>query len=890
MANDNNIFRNGSVWLKADFHMHTKADKEFKYEGEENQYIQKYIEKLENTNTRIGVVTNHNKFDNDEYKALRKAAGKKGIYLLSGVELSVNDGSNGIHALIVFQYKRWVINNDNYIDQFLNSAFEGISNRENSNTRCKYNLSDLFKKLDEHRKGGRDSFIVMAHIEQNCGFCKELDGGRIMQLAKDEHFKKNVLAFQKLRTNELKSNLVTWFEGENKLPAFIEGSDCKNINEIGGCGKQKDENGSDIVKACYLKIGDFNFEAIKYALIDMDNRLALAKPTIKNAFIQSISFEGGLLSNTVLNFSPELNCFIGIRGSGKSSILEILRYTLGISLGNQASDKDYKNGLIEHVLKSGGKVIVHVVNNHKKEYRIEKIYGQKEDIYENNVRIDVPSIDTVFQTPVYFGQKDLSSKHIDFEADLVKKLIGSRLDTIKSKISQKSAEIEDVISQLKKLENLEELKREIEAGIKATEFRLREFKEKGVEEKLKQQSKFESDISKFNEIISELKNYQNSLYSIINNYHHFFISTSFESDENKDIFEQAEKVFKQLIVEFKNLNGIKQNTDTYIAEFEKLNEHLQEKKDNLKEAFAKIKREIDVPNLSPDDFLKLNRKIETSKLKLVEIDKSEKKKNELNKLLNDKISELNKLWHEEYKILEHEVTRINKYESSLSISVDYKGRKDIFDAKLRQIFSGSGIRGATYDNIKTQYMDFIEIYRDIDSLNLKLNISDNLITELKKRFFENIFELLTFRIEDKFTIKYNKKPLGDHSLGQRATALILFLLAQRETDVLIIDQPEDDLDNQTIYEDVIKQIKALKGNMQFIFATHNANIPVLGDSEKIISCKYSESKIHTIAGTIDNPETQEQIVTIMEGGQEAFNRRKNIYELWSHKNERTGTS
>jgi len=100
---------------------------------------------------------------------------------------------------------------------------------------------------------------------------------------------------------------------------------------------------------------------------------------------------------------------------------------------------------------------------------------------------------------------------------------------------------------------------------------------------------------------------------------------------------------------------------------------------------------------------------------------------------------------------------------------------------------------------------------------------------------------------------------------------------------LIIDQPEDDLDNQTIYEDVIKAIKFLKGNMQFIFATHNANIPVLGDSEKILSCKYSESKIEVHDGTIDNYETQKQIVTIMEGGEEAFNRRKNIYELWSIK-------
>lgn len=877
------VFENGSIYLKADFHLHTKADKEFSYEGEENSFINDYVTELSKKNIGIGIITNHNKFDLEEYKALRKKALRENVFLIPGVELSINDGSNGIHCLIAFNYESWVKNNENFIEQFLNSAFEGVANRENENARCKYSLSDLFKKLEEHRKSRRDTFIVMAHIEQRSGFYKELEGGRITEIAKDEHFRRNVLAFQKLKTKDFKVNLITWFGSEKELPAFVEGSDCKNISEIGLCGKQKDKAGNEIEKATWLKIGDFNFEAVKYALTDKDYRISTKKPEIKNAYIKSISFEGGLLDQTKIDFSPELNNFIGIRGSGKSSILEILRYALGISLGSQASDKEYKNGLIEYVLKSGGKVIVHVVNNLGKEYRIEKIYGQKEDIYEYDKRLDIPSIDTVFKRPVYFGQKDLSNKHIDFEADLVKKLIGDRLDGIKSKIFQKSSEMKETISQLKKLENLEEIKKEIESEIKDAEFKLKEFKEKGVGEKLKQQSKFESDISKFNEITGELINFRKDLFDIIDNYQHFFQNVKFETDENKDIFNEAEKVFKIISEDFNKLNEINLNTDKNVIEFKKLNEKLNDKKENLKEEFAKIKREINVPNLSPDDFLKLNRKIETSKLKLIEIEKSERKKNELRKTLNDKISELNKLWYEEYKILEREVSRINEYENSLSITVEYKGRKDIFDKKLRQIFSGSGIRGATYENIKSQYMDFIEIYRDLDSINSKLNISDSLISEFKKRFMENIFDLLTFRIKDKFTIKYNDKPLSDHSLGQRATALILFLLAQKETDVLIIDQPEDDLDNQTIYEDVIKQIKSLKGNMQFIFATHNANIPVLGDSEKIISCSYSESKIHTITGTIDNPETHEQIVTIMEGGKEAFNRRKNIYELWSNK-------
>ncbi len=881
MVNENNIFKNGSIWLKADFHLHTKADKEFKYDGDENQYVKNYIEQLRNEDVGVGVITNHNKFDLEEYKALRKSALKEDICLVAGVELSVNDGFNGIHCIIAFENESWVINGNNFIEQFLNAAFEGIVNRENKNTRCQYNLASLFNKLEEHRKAERDSFIVMAHIEQKNGFCKELEGGRIEQIVNDGHFNKNVLGFQKLRTSDLRNNLALWFKGEKNIPAFLEGSDPKQLNEVGVAGRQKDENGNEIEKESFFKIGDYNFKAIKYSLIDRDNRIATERPEINNAYVKSITFEGGLLDQTEINLSPELNNFIGIRGSGKSSVLEILRYTLGISLGNQASDRDYKNSLIEHVLKSGGKVVVNVVNEHEKEYRIEKIYGQKEDIYDNDGRVNAPSVNTVFQEPVYFGQKDLSNKNIEFEADLVKKLIGNRLENIQSRINKKADEIESIVSASKKLDNLDELKKEVNNNIKDAECKLKLYKEEGVEDKLRQQSRFDSDETKINESLNEIANFNNALESLINDYTAYFDSTALKSEENREIFLEADNLFKMVVIEFNKLNCIKSNVAKYAGGFKGILNKLNEKKENLKEDFAKIKRNIDIPYLNPDNFLKLNRQVENSKLKIIEIDKLEKKRIEYKTLLNNKISELNCLWYEEYQILAKEVLRINEYDSSLSISVAYKGRNDKFLEKLQQVLKGSGIRGATYTTIQLIYKDFVEIYRDLENLGEKLNISESLLAELKKRFNDNFFDLINFRVEDRFTIKYNDKPLKEHSLGQRATALILFLLAQKETNVLIIDQPEDDLDNQTIYEDVIRAIKTLKGEMQFIFATHNANIPVLGDSEKIISCKYSEDKIDVDDGTIDNHTTQEQIVTIMEGGEEAFNRRKNIYEIWS---------
>lgn len=96
-----------------------------------------------------------------------------------------------------------------------------------------------------------------------------------------------------------------------------------------------------------------------------------------------------------------------------------------------------------------------------------------------------------------------------------------------------------------------------------------------------------------------------------------------------------------------------------------------------------------------------------------------------------------------------------------------------------------------------------------------------------------------------------------------------------------MEYKEKALDNQTIYDEVIKELLKLKGSMQFIFATHNANIPVLGDSEKIMVCSFEDAnRIALNDGSIDTTSIQQDIIRIMEGGQDAFNRRKNIYTIW----------
>mgnify|MGYP002797699414 CR=1 FL=1 len=163
------MFETGLEFVRADFHLHTRKDKEFLFVGEQNDFVKDYVSSLKQADIKVGVITNHNKFDKDEYKAIRKAAKKEDMCILPGVELTIKEGANGIHTLIVFNPDEWLSNGDNHIQTFLTSAFATIPNPENRNTKCIYDLKNTLETLEAYN---RDYFIIFAHVDQNSGlFC-----------------------------------------------------------------------------------------------------------------------------------------------------------------------------------------------------------------------------------------------------------------------------------------------------------------------------------------------------------------------------------------------------------------------------------------------------------------------------------------------------------------------------------------------------------------------------------------------------------------------------------------------------------------------------------------------------------------------------------------------
>jgi len=121
------------------------------------------------------------------------------------------------------------------------------------------------------------------------------------------------------------------------------------------------------------------------------------------------------------------------------------------------------------------------------------------------------------------------------------------------------------------------------------------------------------------------------------------------------------------------------------------------------------------------------------------------------------------------------------------------------------------------------------------------------------------------------------KPIEQGSIGLKSTAVLSLLLAAGDQP-LVIDQPEDDLDNQYIYDVVVGLLRKRKFSRQIIIATHNANIPVNGDAELIVALGVEDrfGKVQVL-GSIDRREVKDAVSTIMEGSAEAFRLRRERY-------------
>lgn len=856
------MFETGLEFIRTDFHLHTRKDKEFKYTDADDEFIKRYVQALKEANIGIGVITNHNKFDRDEYKAIRKAAKKQDIFILPGVELTIKEGANGIHALIVFNPDEWLEDCNNYIQTFLTAAFATIPNPENRNTKSVYDLKNVFEQLDAY---GRDYFIIFAHVDQNSGLFSECKGGLLESLAGFVPFKNRVLGLQKSRTRD---HLNQFERCCGYLPALVEGSDPKSIADIGKGDK-----------CTYLKIGEFSYASVKFALQDHKDRVNETVPDNKHGYIESISFQGGKFDEQTIKFSRELNTLIGIRGSGKSSVLEAIRYVLGLSA---QMDKEYKESLIKNVFGSGGKATLKVIDKHGKRYYVSRILGERINVLdENGNDLNINPI-SLFDGVQYFGQKDLSSS-ADHENGLLEKLISGRIGQ-PSNLDSCVNELVKTVERLLDVSKIPQQMTEVTTQQTELEHKLSIFEEKGVADKLKKQSGYATDTTKLDAVKNRI---DAILRSVRNAYSENSIASNaldgYSSDFNKDIFEDVSAVLSFIDVQLAQIGSCIAEIEKQRSGMEDVISLLKERTDSLADEFAEIKREIKDETLDVDSFVKMSAELQKTKEKLKQLSEEASSKAKIEASFTKATRERNDALLTTYNAYKAETERINQNQTELRIEITFKGDREGFKSQLKNDFKGTGISDSKYQVICDTFTDYASIIEDwiiCDGNKLKSIVSSSEYVKLEDKLRNQYEELLNRQVENKVDIYYHGKLLRQHSIGQRASALILFILTQDDNDIIFIDQPEDDLDNKVIYDEVITAIVQKKPYMQFIFATHNANIPVLGDSERVLVVEFQETKIDIAQGNIDLDSTHKQIVDIMEGGKEAFDKRQLIYTSW----------
>jgi ABC-type lipoprotein export system ATPase subunit len=134
----------------------------------------------------------------------------------------------------------------------------------------------------------------------------------------------------------------------------------------------------------------------------------------------------------------------------------------------------------------------------------------------------------------------------------------------------------------------------------------------------------------------------------------------------------------------------------------------------------------------------------------------------------------------------------------------------------------------------------------------------------------------------RYSLTFDKQEISQLSPGERGLLLLVFYLLVDKDDIpIIIDQPEENLDNQTIFKVLVKCIKAAKKRRQVIMVTHNPNLAVVCDAEQIISatCDKATNQFTYISGGIESPAIKARVVEILEGTEPAFKNRKQKYGL-----------
>ena len=847
----------------------------FKSEDEYNKAI---VEKCLEIGIEVIAVTDHYRVK--QSVSLVAAARKAELFAFSGFEAVAKDG---VHFLCLFDP-----NKDEFLERFIGEC--GIHDTDKPSPTGSLDSIEL---LERSKKWG--AVCVAAHVATGGGLLRKLSGqSRINAWTSPDLLACALSGAVSDAPDGIRSILENKDpqHRRDRLPAILNASDVNDPEDL-----KKD------AASCFIKMSTISVEAFRQAFLDPQSRIRLhsdPKPGSHAEFL-AITWAGGFLRDTAVHFNENLNVLVGGRGTGKSTMIESIRYALGLApLGEEA--RKAHDGVIRYVLQGGTKVSL-LVRSHKPSercYTIERSVPNPPVVKDETGEVLTLSPGDVMPGVEVFGQHEISelTKSPEKLTLLLERFVdrdpsvSGRKSQLRMDLERSRSRITDVRREMKRLE-------ERLAALPGLEETQKRFQQSGLEERLKEKSLLIREERLFSNLGERLEQYRVLQNELIEN---LPIDTAFASSKaldglpNADILAETEKILGTLSTRLKvvgeQFGEVLAEGDSAIAETKR---RWEKRRIAIEDTYEELLRELQKSKIDGAEFIQLRRQIE--ELRPLR-DKTEHLKRDLEAheaKRRNLLAEWEDIKAAEYRLIETAARRVSqKLRDRVRVEVTMAGNRDPLEQLLREV---GGNLAAALDRLRSQeQLSLPELAQRCregrESLMKTYGLPSGSAERISRADSDLFMRIEELELPATTKIALNTAADGDPavwqtlqalSTGQKATAVLLLLLLESETP-LIVDQPEDDLDNRFITEGVVPIMRQEKRHRQFVFSTHNANIPVLGDAELILGlaatgeAREGHARIASEhMGSIDSKPVRELVEEILEGGKAAFEMRRSKY-------------
>jgi histidinol phosphatase-like PHP family hydrolase len=645
-----------------------------------------------------------------------------------------------------------------------------------------------------------------------------------------------------------------------------------------------------------VKLTELTFGALRVALIDPTARVrASASLPISIPRVRGLAITGGFLHGETIHFSDNLNCFIGGRGTGKSTAIRAIAYAFGLN----EEFGDYDN--------CPDSVTVFCEDENGVQYRYVRTRGGQIEVKAKEDRSisDVPS--DAFRIE-YFGQGHLAKIAEDpLKHPLLLQEFLDRQTNLRDLIEAEQAIVTCLRDNAARLNPLESafaqlaLKKRTLAEI---EVKLKVAEEGNLRAVVGTQSKLASEKAVRESIEAimidyrkawNLNSFQRSLDQIV--------STAGACTDDADSIAaiaamgseiaRTNAALRKLELELNVL--LKASAGRLGALVEDLKSSHHRMSGQIATTIADLKARglaTDIPGL---ESLLRQKTTVASQIAVVEQRADERtqcrdERATLRTELKEVREEMTRRRKSQLKAINANLGATIK-DYTVFIKYDDAGITVDFERFLQGEMTGTYLQDNLIEiicnRITPSELADLSLEQAYDEIAAKAGISLDWATKIadKLRYWRVLFELQALSKQPKPIIKVLTKgnppkeiPVLQLSDGQRHTILLTIAMLAESNVPLVIDQPEDDLDNAFIFSSIVKTLRAIKEKRQVIVVTHNANIAVLGDAELILPMHREHDYGKSLdRGSIDAAATKRCVLKILEGGPEAFLRRKEMY-------------